>query len=128
MRWYTYPSTDVLLQGPEERPASRSVEALTHHLAAIVAVQLLLWPLRPRLLRTGAAISLEAGHREIRVESLKLLHKVSLYIGAGLEDAVGGHLSSLLRVISQGGGVIEEQAAAVCSSASERSCAGDVAG
>ncbi|VAI52275.1 unnamed protein product [Triticum turgidum subsp. durum] len=68
---------------------------------------------------SGATISLiqflEAAHREIRVESLKLLRNVSPYMGAELADALGGHLSSLLRVISDagGGGVTEEQAAAV---------------
>ncbi|CAM0910867.1 unnamed protein product [Alopecurus aequalis] len=68
---------------------------------------------------SGATISLiqflEAAHREIRVESLKLLRNVSPYMGAELGDALGGHLSSLLRVISDGGGggVTEEQAAAV---------------
>lgn len=68
---------------------------------------------------SGATISLiqflEAAHREIRVESLKLLRNVSPYMGAELADAVGGHLSSLLRVVSDsgGGGVTEEQAAAV---------------
>jgi hypothetical protein len=58
---------------------------------------------------------LEAAHKEIRVESLKLLRNVSPYMGAELADALGGHLSSLLRVISEGGGsgVTEEQAAAV---------------
>ncbi|KAI4983473.1 hypothetical protein ZWY2020_023965 [Hordeum vulgare] len=68
---------------------------------------------------SGATISLiqflEAAHREIRVESLKLLRNVSPYMGAELADALGGHLSSLLRVISDAGagGVTEEQAAAV---------------
>ncbi|EMS66087.1 U-box domain-containing protein 44 [Triticum urartu] len=50
---------------------------------------------------SGATISLiqflEAAHREIRVESLKLLRNVSPYMGAELADALGGHLSSLLR-------------------------------
>ncbi|KAL6591274.1 hypothetical protein ACP70R_049777 [Stipagrostis hirtigluma subsp. patula] len=69
---------------------------------------------------SGAAISLvqfvEAAHREIRVESLKLLRNVSPYMGAELADALGGHLGSLLRVVSDSddrSGVTEEQAAAV---------------
>ncbi|XP_062220874.1 U-box domain-containing protein 24-like [Phragmites australis] len=70
---------------------------------------------------SGATISLiqyvEAAHREIRVESLKLLRNVSPYMGAELADALGGssgHLSSLLRVVSDDrSGVWEEQAAAV---------------
>uniref|UniRef100_A0A0E0D461 RING-type E3 ubiquitin transferase n=1 Tax=Oryza meridionalis TaxID=40149 RepID=A0A0E0D461_9ORYZ len=67
---------------------------------------------------SGATISLiqfiEAAHRDIRVESLKLLRNLAPYMGAELADALGGSLSSLLRVISSdGGGVTEEQAAAV---------------
>ncbi|TVT97711.1 hypothetical protein EJB05_57031, partial [Eragrostis curvula] len=70
---------------------------------------------------SGATISLiqfvEAAHREIRVESLKLLRNVSPYMGGELADALGGssgHLSSLLRVVTDGGGgVTEEQAAAL---------------
>ncbi|OEL21789.1 U-box domain-containing protein 44 [Dichanthelium oligosanthes] len=69
---------------------------------------------------SGATISLiqfvEAAHREIRVESLKLLRNVSPYMGAELADALGGsagHLGSLLRVVSDDrSGVTEEQAAA----------------
>ncbi|CAN6279485.1 unnamed protein product [Urochloa humidicola] len=74
---------------------------------------------------SGAAISLiqfvEAAHREIRVESLKLLRNVSPHMGAELADALGGsagHLGSLVRAVSDdrsgggGGGVTEEQAAA----------------
>ncbi|KAJ1281769.1 hypothetical protein BS78_04G331200 [Paspalum vaginatum] len=70
---------------------------------------------------SGAAISLiqfvEAAHREIRVESLKLLRNVSPYMGTELADALGGstgHLGSLLRVVSDDrSGVTEEQVAAV---------------
>nr|AAP50990.1 unknown protein [Oryza sativa Japonica Group] len=67
---------------------------------------------------SGATISLiqfiEAAHRDIRVESLKLLRNLAPYMGAELADALGGSLSSLLRAISSdGGGVTEEQAAAV---------------
>jgi hypothetical protein len=75
---------------------------------------------------SGATISLiqfvEAAHREIRVESLKLLRNVSPYMGAELADALGlggstGHLGSLLGVITvtedHRSGVTEEQAAAV---------------
>lgn len=72
---------------------------------------------------SGAAISLiqfvEAAHREIRVESLKLLRNVSPYMGSELANALGGstgHLGSLLRVVSgdrSGVAVAEEQAAAV---------------
>ncbi|CAL4967817.1 unnamed protein product [Urochloa decumbens] len=70
---------------------------------------------------SGAAISLiqfvEAAHREIRVESLKLLRNVSPHMGAELADALGGsagHLGSLVRAVSddRSGGVNEEQAAA----------------
>lgn len=74
---------------------------------------------------SGATISLiqfvEAAHREIRVESLKLLRNVSPYMGAELADALGlggstGNLSSLLGVATvteDRSGVTEEQAAAV---------------
>uniref|UniRef100_A0A0E0KH07 RING-type E3 ubiquitin transferase n=1 Tax=Oryza punctata TaxID=4537 RepID=A0A0E0KH07_ORYPU len=67
---------------------------------------------------SGATISLiqfiEAAHRDIRVESLKLLRNLAPYMGTELADALGGSLSSLLRAISSdGGGVTEEQAAAV---------------
>lgn len=75
---------------------------------------------------SGATISLiqfvEAAHREIRVESLKLLRNVSPYMGAELADALGlggstGHLGSLLGVVTvtedHRSGVTEEQAAAV---------------
>jgi hypothetical protein len=75
---------------------------------------------------SGATISLiqfvEAAHREIRVESLKLLRNVSPYMGAELADALGlggstGHLGSLLGVVTVSedhrSGVTEEQAAAV---------------
>lgn len=68
---------------------------------------------------SGATISLiqfvEAAHREIRVESLKLLRNVSPYMGGELADALGGHLSSLVRVITDSTtpGVTEEEAAAV---------------
>lgn len=72
---------------------------------------------------SGATISLiqfvEAAHREIRVESLKLLRNVSPYMGAELADALGaggstGHLGSLLGVVTEDrSGVTEEQAAAV---------------
>ncbi|KAF0923779.1 hypothetical protein E2562_006737 [Oryza meyeriana var. granulata] len=67
---------------------------------------------------SGATISIiqfiEAAHRDIRVESLKLLRNLAPYMGAELADALGGSLSSLLRAISSdGGGVTEEQAAAV---------------
>ncbi|KAL5218961.1 hypothetical protein ABZP36_019645 [Zizania latifolia] len=68
---------------------------------------------------SGATISLiqfiEAAHREIRVESLKLLRNLAPHMGAELADALGGSLSSLVRAISSdgGGGVTEEQAAAV---------------
>ncbi|CAN6232789.1 unnamed protein product [Urochloa humidicola] len=70
---------------------------------------------------SGAAISLiqfvEAAHRDIRVESLKLLRNVSPYMGTELADALGGgagHLGSLVRAVSddRSGGVTEEQAAA----------------
>ncbi|CAN6245480.1 unnamed protein product [Urochloa humidicola] len=70
---------------------------------------------------SGAAISLiqfvEAAHRDIRVESLKLLRNVSPHMGAELADALGGgagHLGSLVRAVSddRSGGVTEEQAAA----------------
>ncbi|PUZ78425.1 hypothetical protein GQ55_1G451500 [Panicum hallii var. hallii] len=67
---------------------------------------------------SGATISLvqfvEAAHREIRLESLKLLRNVSPYMGAELADALGGHLGSLLRAVydDRSGGVTEEQAAA----------------
>ncbi|RLN08862.1 U-box domain-containing protein 44-like [Panicum miliaceum] len=69
---------------------------------------------------SGATISLvqfvEAAHREIRLESLKLLRNVSPHMGAELADALGGHLGSLLRAVyddrSRSGGVTEEQAAA----------------
>jgi DNA-binding transcriptional ArsR family regulator len=71
------------------------------------------------ILSSGASISLiqfvEAAHREIRLESLKLLRNVSPYMGAELADALGGspgHLGSLLRVVTDGG-VTEEQAAAL---------------
>ncbi|XP_006651652.2 U-box domain-containing protein 24 [Oryza brachyantha] len=67
---------------------------------------------------SGATISLiqfiEAAHRDIRVESLKLLRNLAPYMGAELADGLGGSLTSLLRAISSdGGGVTEEQAAAV---------------
>ncbi|KAG8061978.1 hypothetical protein GUJ93_ZPchr0003g17175 [Zizania palustris] len=68
---------------------------------------------------SGATISLiqfiEAAHREIRVESLKLLRNLAPHMGAELADVLGGSLSSLVRAISSdgGGGVTEEQAAAV---------------
>nr|CAB3451618.1 unnamed protein product [Digitaria exilis] len=65
---------------------------------------------------SGATISLvqfvEAAHREIRVESLKLLRNVSPHMGAELADALGGHLGSLVRAASDGVAVTEEQAAA----------------
>jgi hypothetical protein len=66
---------------------------------------------------SGATISLiqfvEAAHREIRLESLKLLRNVSPYMGAELAEAIGGHLGSLVRAVSdERGGVTEEQAAA----------------
>ncbi|KAK8463635.1 hypothetical protein SEVIR_1G386400v4 [Setaria viridis] len=66
---------------------------------------------------SGATISLiqfvEAAHREIRLESLKLLRNVSPYMGAELADAIGGHLGSLVRAVSdERGGVTEEQATA----------------
>uniref|UniRef100_A0A0D9VX27 RING-type E3 ubiquitin transferase n=1 Tax=Leersia perrieri TaxID=77586 RepID=A0A0D9VX27_9ORYZ len=68
---------------------------------------------------SGATISLiqfiEAAHREIRVESLKLLRNLAPYMGVELADALGGSLGSLLRAISSDGGsvVTEEQSAAV---------------
>jgi hypothetical protein len=70
---------------------------------------------------SGATISLiqfvEAAHRDIRLESLKLLRNVSPYMGGELADALGGssgHLGSLLRVVTEGGtSVTEEQAAAL---------------
>ncbi|KAL6911199.1 hypothetical protein ACP4OV_000004 [Aristida adscensionis] len=72
---------------------------------------------------SGAAVSLvqfvEAAHREIRVESLKLLRNVAPHMGAELADALAGgsgHLGSLLRAVADSddrSGVTEEQAAAV---------------
>ncbi|GJN22584.1 hypothetical protein PR202_gb10164 [Eleusine coracana subsp. coracana] len=63
----------------------------------------------------------EAAHREIRLESLKLLRNVSPYMGAELADALGlggstGQLGTLLSIAAASGGssfVTEEQAAAL---------------
>ncbi|KAJ4806198.1 U-box domain-containing protein 43 [Rhynchospora pubera] len=69
---------------------------------------------------SGAIISLiqfiEAVHRDIRVAALKLLGNISSYMGPDLSDALGGstgHLSSLMRVISDTNIITEEQTAAV---------------
>ncbi|KAF3331915.1 U-box domain-containing protein 44-like protein [Carex littledalei] len=69
---------------------------------------------------SGAIISLiqfiEAVHRDIRVAALKLLGNISSYMGQELSDAFGGsagHLSSLMRIISDSNIITEEQTAAV---------------
>ncbi|KAG0474856.1 hypothetical protein HPP92_014542 [Vanilla planifolia] len=69
---------------------------------------------------SGATISLiqfiETPHRDIRMFSIKLLHNISPYMGQELSDALqgtAGQLGSLIRVISENNGVIEEQAAAI---------------
>lgn len=68
---------------------------------------------------SGAIISLiqfiEAPQRELRVASVKLLHNISPYMSQELADAflgTAGQLSSLIRIISENNGVLEEQAAA----------------
>ncbi|KAK8945652.1 U-box domain-containing protein 44 [Platanthera guangdongensis] len=69
---------------------------------------------------SGAVISLiqfiETPQRDIRLASIKLLHNISPYMGQELSDALqgtAGQLSSLIRVISENNGIIEEQAAAI---------------
>lgn len=69
---------------------------------------------------SGAVISLiqfiETPQRDIRMASIKLLHNISPYMGQELSDTLqgtAGQLSSLIRVISENNGIIEEQAAAI---------------
>lgn len=69
---------------------------------------------------SGATISLvqfiEAPQKELRVASIKLLQNLSPNMGQELADALRGsvgQLSSLIKVIAEGPGISEEQAAAV---------------
>ncbi|XP_058090583.1 U-box domain-containing protein 44-like [Magnolia sinica] len=69
---------------------------------------------------SGATISLiqfiEASQRDLRVASIKLLHHLSPHMGQELADALrgtAGQLGSLIKVISENEGIMEEQASAV---------------
>ncbi|KAL6011967.1 U-box domain-containing protein 44 [Asimina triloba] len=69
---------------------------------------------------SGAMISLiqfiEAPQRDLRVASMKLLHHLSPHMGQELANALcgtGGQLGSLIKVISENEGIIEEQVSAV---------------
>ncbi|XP_008807890.1 U-box domain-containing protein 44-like [Phoenix dactylifera] len=69
---------------------------------------------------SGATISLiqfvEAPQRDLRMASIKLLHRISPYMGQELADALCGtacQLSSLIKVIAENNGISEEQAAAI---------------
>ncbi|PIN05259.1 Ubiquitin--protein ligase [Handroanthus impetiginosus] len=69
---------------------------------------------------SGATISLvqfiEAPQRDLRLASIKLLQKLSPHMGpelAGSLRGASGQLGSLIRVISENGGITEEQAAAI---------------
>ncbi|KAL5989735.1 hypothetical protein ACLOJK_010629 [Asimina triloba] len=69
---------------------------------------------------SGAMISLiqfiEAPQRDLCVASMKLLHHLSPHMGLELANALcgtGGQLGSLIKVISENEGIIEEQVSAV---------------
>lgn len=67
-------------------------------------------------LPTGMTLILYDNSRDIRVAALKLLGNISSYMGQELSDAFGGsagHLSSLMRIISDSNIITEEQTAAV---------------
>ncbi|KAF6159789.1 hypothetical protein GIB67_030047 [Kingdonia uniflora] len=69
---------------------------------------------------SGATISLiqfiEAPQNDLRAASLKLLQNLSPFMGQELADSLrgtAGHISTLIKVISETNGITEEQAAAV---------------